>query len=82
MRRWSNYPKKIQRKLRWQCNHLIRVKASYSNIKAYAKEKYGVNVHTSYIAQVKRTCGLDMLIFPKLIRWEAYILEKRCFNVY
>lgn len=24
------------------------------------KEKYGVNVHTSYIAQVKRMCGLDM----------------------
>lgn len=24
------------------------------------KEKYGVNVHTSYIAQVKCMCGLDM----------------------
>ena len=24
------------------------------------KEKYGVNVHTSYIAQVKRMCDLDM----------------------
>ena len=24
------------------------------------KDKYGVNVHTSYIAQVKRMCGLDM----------------------
>jgi len=24
------------------------------------KNKYGVNVHTSYIAQVKRMCGLDM----------------------
>ena len=29
-------------------------------IKEYVKEKYGVNVHTSYIAQVKRMCGLDM----------------------
>ena len=28
--------------------------------KEYVKEKYGVNVHTSYIAQVKRMCGLDM----------------------
>ena len=26
----------------------------------YVKNKYGVNVHTSYIAQVKRMCGLDM----------------------
>lgn len=24
------------------------------------KDKYGVNVHTRYIAQVKRMCGLDM----------------------
>lgn len=24
------------------------------------KGKYGVNVYTSYIAQVKRMCGLDM----------------------
>ena len=35
-------------------------KATYSKIKEYVKEKYGVNVHTSYIAQVKRMCGLDM----------------------
>ena len=26
----------------------------------YQKIKYCVNVHTSYIAQVKRMCGLDM----------------------
>ena len=30
----------------------------YAN--ADVKDKYGVNVHTSYIAQVKRMCGLDM----------------------
>ena len=29
-------------------------------IKDYVKDNYGVNVHTSYIAQVKRMCGLDM----------------------
>ena len=28
--------------------------------KEYVKDKYGVNVHASYIAQVKRMCGLDM----------------------
>ena len=35
-------------------------KATYAEIKDYVKDKYGVNVHTSYIAQVKRMCGLDM----------------------
>ena len=35
-------------------------KATYQKIKDYVKDKYGVNVHTSYIAQVKRICGLDM----------------------
>ena len=34
--------------------------ATYQKIKAYVKDKYGVNVHTSYIAQVRRMCGLDM----------------------
>ena len=28
-------------------------KATYSKIKEYVKDKCGVNVHTSYIAQVK-----------------------------
>ena len=35
-------------------------KATYQKIKDYVKDRYGVNVHTSYIAQVKRMCGLDM----------------------
>ena len=38
----------------------VTEKATYQKIKEYVKEKYGVNVHTSYIAQVKRMCGLDM----------------------
>lgn len=43
-----------------ESNYTPKEKASYPNIKAYVKEKYGVNVHTSYIAQVKRMCGLDV----------------------
>lgn len=43
-----------------ESNYTPAEKATYPNIKAYIKEKYGVNVHTSYIAQVKRMCGLDM----------------------
>ncbi len=41
-------------------NYTPEEKATYSKIKEYVKDKYGVNVHTSYIAQVKRMCGLDM----------------------
>ena len=40
--------------------YLPNEKGTYHKIKEYVKNKYGVNVHTSYIAQVKRMCGLDM----------------------
>ena len=35
-------------------------KATYPKIREYVKGKYGVDVHTSYIAEVKRMCGLEM----------------------
>ena len=35
-------------------------KATYSNIKKYIYDKFGVNVHTNHIAQIKRACGMDM----------------------
>ena len=41
-------------------NYMPEERATYQKIKAYVKDKYGVNVHTSYIAQVKRMCDLDM----------------------
>lgn len=34
--------------------------ATYQQIKNYVMEKYGVKVHTAYIAQVKKKYGLDM----------------------
>ena len=43
-----------------ESNYTPQEKATYQKIKDYVKDKYGVNVHTSYIAQVKRMCGLDM----------------------
>ncbi len=43
-----------------ESNYTPEEKATYPKIKEYVKNKYGVNVHTSYIAQVKRMCGLDM----------------------
>lgn len=36
------------------------VKATYQKIKDYVKDKYDVNVYTSYIAQVKQMCGIEM----------------------
>lgn len=41
-------------------NYLPKEKATYQNIKKYVKDNYGVNVHTRYIAEVKRMCGLEM----------------------
>ena len=38
----------------------VTMEPTYQKIKDYVNDKYGVNVHTSYIAQVKRMCGLDM----------------------
>ena len=43
-----------------ESNYTPEEKATYQKIKDYVQNKYGVNVHTSYIAQVKRMCGLDM----------------------
>lgn len=43
-----------------ESNYTPEEKATYQKIKDYVKDKYGVNVHTSYIAQVKRMCGVDM----------------------
>ena len=43
-----------------ESNYTPQEKATYSKIKEYVKDKYGVNVHASYIAQVKRMCGLGM----------------------
>lgn len=43
-----------------ESNYTPEEKDTYQKIKEYVKDKYGVNVHTSYIAQVKRMCGLDM----------------------
>ena len=37
-----------------ESNYTPEEKATYQKIKDYVKNKYGVNVHTSYIAQVKQ----------------------------
>lgn len=42
-----------------ESNYTPAEKATYQEIKAYVKEKHGLNVSTLYIAQVKDKCGLD-----------------------
>lgn len=39
---------------------VAEAKATYAEIKAYVKEKYGAPVHSLYIAQIKKKYGLDM----------------------
>lgn len=41
-------------------NYRPKEKATYQNIKKYVKDNFGVDVHTRYIAEVKRMCGLEM----------------------
>lgn len=43
-----------------ESNNTPREKVTYPKIKKYVKENYGVNVHTRYIAEVKRKCGLEI----------------------
>ena len=43
-----------------ESNYTPEERATYQKIKEYVMDKYGVNVHTAHIAQVKRMCGLDM----------------------
>ena len=37
-----------------------RKKTTYQKIKEYVKDKYDVNVHTSYIVEDKWLCGLEV----------------------
>ena len=45
----------------------VTEKATYQKIKEYVKEKYGLNVHTKYIAEVKRKHGLPMHEAPNKV---------------
>lgn len=41
--------------------HYIKKHATYKEIKEYILETYGVKVHTSYIAEIKRKHGVEMI---------------------
>lgn len=40
-------------------NYKPKERVTYQKIKDYVKEQTGLNIHTSYIAQIKEKCGLD-----------------------
>lgn len=40
--------------------HYYRKQATYKQIKDYIKEKYNLNIHSTYIAEIKRKYGVDM----------------------
>ena len=42
-------------------------KVTYKKIKEYIAEKYGFQVHTAYIAEVKRSLGLPMYDAPNAV---------------
>ena len=42
-------------------------RVTYKMIKEYIEEKYGVKVHTAYIAEVKRDLGLPMYDAPNAV---------------
>ncbi len=41
-----------------ESNYQSAEKGTYQNIKDYVMKKYGLKVHTLYIAQIKDKCGL------------------------
>lgn len=43
-------------------------KVTYKLIKEYVLEKYGFKVHTAYIAEVKRSLGLQMYDAPNAVK--------------
>ena len=50
-----------------ESNYTPKEKATYQKIKEYVKDKYGVNVHTAYIAEVNRELGSPMYDAPNAV---------------
>ncbi|HJB12717.1 MAG TPA: 23S rRNA (uracil(1939)-C(5))-methyltransferase RlmD [Candidatus Oscillibacter excrementigallinarum] len=45
---------------------------TYKRIQKYVEETYGFKVHTAYIAEVKRMCGLEMHKAPNAVEQRKY----------
>jgi len=55
---------------------VLELSLTYQDIKDYIMEKYGVKVHTAYIAQVKRKCCLSMRKNYHSSKNEKYVATK------
>ena len=47
--------------------YLPKPKITYKMIQEYVEKKYGLKVHTAYIAEVKRSLGLTMYDAPNAV---------------
>ena len=59
-------PQTIQIKMTVETGE-VKEHPTYKCIQKYVEEKYGFKVHTAYIAEVKRMCGLDMHKAPNAV---------------
>ena len=50
----------------------VTERPTYKRIQEYIEGKYGFKVHTTYIAEVKRMCGLDMHKAPNAVEKRKY----------
>lgn len=48
--------------------HQPKPKITYKMIQEYVEKKYGLKVHTAYIAEVKRLLGLTMYDAPNAVK--------------
>ena len=48
--------------------HQPAPKVTYKMIQEYVEETYGFKVHTAYIAEIKRSLGLNMYDAPNSVR--------------
>ena len=52
----------------------VKEHPTYKRIQEYVQEKYGLKVHTAYIAEAKRMVGLDMRKAPNTVEQRNLLL--------
>lgn len=62
----GTYPQSIEVKIDVTDGEVTK-QPTYKRIQEYVQERYGFKVHTAYIAEVKRMCGLDMHKAPNAV---------------
>lgn len=62
----GTYPQSIEVKIDISGGEVTE-QPTYKRIQEYVEKKYGFKVHTAYIAEVKRMCGLDMHKAPNAV---------------